>query len=464
MESIQVSKGTAAVINGYDAITGQINVEYKKPTSSEPVYVNWLINDKGRTEVNLNGRWIINDNWSAILLTHHGWSPRENDVNNDNFLDHPLIDRQLFFGRMDYKNHKGYTSRFGLKYFYENRRCGQVNYNPDVNPLDQTAYGVDISTKRYEAFWKNGYVIPGMKRTSVAIINNLSYHEHDGGYGMRQYDATQPSYYGTLIWQSVLVDHHHTYHAGLSMKYDRYDEHLDERPLGRKEIVPGAYLQYSMNMDNGLSTIAGIRADHHNSFGTFYTPYTPRFQMKYKPNGITVIRASAGKGWRTANVLAENSFLLASSRLLQIDDDLLPEKAWNAGISLTQYFMVGNQEWRVTGEFYRTQFQNQLVVDIDSDVDEVHFSNLTGQSFSNTWQIELSAPLIKGLDLCTAYRYNDVQQNIGGKMCEVPLRSRSKGFITASYKTPLGKWQFDATGQYNGGGRIPSTAANLDVY
>ncbi|MFO7880638.1 MAG: TonB-dependent receptor [Bacteroidota bacterium] len=461
MDAIQVSKGTAAVTNGYDAITGQINVEYKKPATSEPLYANWLINDKGRTEVNLNGRWLINDKWSTMLMTHHGWSLRKNDVNDDNFMDHPLVDRQLFFARTDYNNHKGYSTRFGLKYFFENRLGGQLNYDPDVNPLDQTAYGVDINTKRYEAFWKNGYIIPGMKHTSIALINNMTYHEHDGVYGKRQYDATQVSYYGNLIWQSVLVNHQHTYHAGISMKYDQYDEHLDDRPLGREEMVPGAFLQYSMNLDNGLSAIAGLRADHHNLYGMFYTP---RFHLKYKPNGITVFRASAGKGWRTANVLAENSFLLASSRYMRIDDNLLPEEAWNAGFSMTQYFMVGNQEWRATAEFYRTQFDNQLVVDMDSDVDEVHFSNLNGRSFSNTYQIELSAPLVKGLDLRTAYRYNDVQQNIGGVMREVPLTSRSKGFMTASYKTPLGKWQFDATGQYNGGGRIPSTAANPDIY
>ncbi|MFO7791306.1 MAG: TonB-dependent receptor [Bacteroidota bacterium] len=461
MEAIQVSKGTAAVLNGHDAITGQINVEYKKPKTSEPLYANWLINDKGRTEVNLNGRWLINEKWSTMLLTHHGWSLRKNDVNDDNFMDHPMVDRHLLFSRTHYNNQKGYTMRFGLKYFHENRLGGQMNYDPNVNPTDQTAYGIDINTQRYEAFWKNGYVLPGMHNTSIALINNLSYHEHTGVYGLRKYDANQLSYYTNLIWQSTLGNHHHTYHGGLNLKYDKYDEQLDNRPLGREEIVPGAYLQYSMNLDNGLSAIAGFRADYHNLYGMFYTP---RVHLKYAPNGITVLRASAGKGWRTANVLAENSFLLASSRVMTIDDALLPEEAWNAGISMTQYFMVGNREWRATAEYYRTQFENQLVVDMDSDVNQVNFNNLNGKSYSNTYQVELYAPVIKGLDLRTAYRYNDVQQNIGGIMREVPLTSRSKSFVTLSYKTRLEKWQFDLTGQYNGGGRIPSTAANPDLY
>jgi hypothetical protein len=461
MEAIQVSKGTAAVVNGYDAITGQINVEYKKPETSEPIYLNWFINDKGRTEVNFNSRWIMNDKWSGMISTHHGKSLYENDNNNDNFRDHPLVDRHLFFARVNHDNKKGYTTRFGMKYYYENRLGGQIGFTPGFqNALDVPKYGIHIKTNRAEAFWKNGYVLPNMHQTSTALINNFSYHNHQGLYGLNTYDAEQLSYYGNLIWQSIIVNHKHTYHAGISLKYDEYDENLNNTAMDKTEIVPGAYFQYSMNLDNGLSAIAGFRADHHNKYGMFYTP---RFHMKYKPNGITVIRASAGKGWRSANILAENSFLLASSRNMRIDNDIMPEVAWNAGISMTQYFMVGKREWSATGEYYRTWFENQLVVDMDSDVREVHFSNLQGESYSNTYQIELSAPIVKGLDLRTAYRYNDVKQSINGELLEVPLRSRSKGFLTGSYKTALEKWQFDATAQLNGGGRIPSTAANPEL-
>jgi outer membrane receptor for ferrienterochelin and colicins len=462
MEAIQVSKGTAAVVNGYDAIAGQINVEYKKPKSSEPIYLNWFVNDKGRMEINFNTRWIMNEHWSGMISTHHGKSLLENDNNNDNFLDHPLIDRHLMFARIDYDNHKGYTTRFGVKYYYENRLGGQVGYNPDYqNTLNLLKYGILIKTNRAEAFWKNGYVLPNMKHSSIALINNFSYHNHQGLYGLNIYDAKQLSYYGNLIWQSVIVNHHHKYHSGVSVKFDKYDEFLNAEKFNRIEYVPGAFVQYSMNLENGLTAIAGFRADYHNEFGLFYTP---RFHVKYMLKGMTVFRASAGKGWRTANVLAENSFLLASSRQMIIDDDILPEEAWNTGTSVTQYFMIGKNEWSVTGEYYHTWFENQLIVDLDTDVRKVQFSNLQGKSFSNTYQIELYAPVLKGLDLRTAFRYNDVKQTIQNKLLEVPLVSKSKGFITASYKTPLEKWQFDATAQMNGGGRIPSTAANPDLY
>jgi len=60
------------------------------------------------------------------------------------------------------------------------------------------------------------------------------------------------------------------------------------------------------------------------------------------------------------------------------------------------------------------------------------------------------------LELTAAYRLNDVKCTYGGELKEKPLTSRYKGLVTASYKTPLGIWQFDATLQMNGGGRMPT--------
>ena len=40
MSAISVSKGAGSVINGYEAIAGQIRVDYKKPATSENIFVN----------------------------------------------------------------------------------------------------------------------------------------------------------------------------------------------------------------------------------------------------------------------------------------------------------------------------------------------------------------------------------------------------------------------------------------
>lgn len=184
--------------------------------------------------------------------------------------------------------------------------------------------------------------------------------------------------------------------------------------------------------------------------------------VKYNFAPNTILRSSIGKGYRTPNVLAENSYLLASSRRIYIASDLDQEEAWNYGANLTQYIDIADKELTLNVEYYRTDFQNQLVVDADQDVNAVYFYNLKGKSYANNFQIEGKYELLKGLDFVAAWRLNDVKSTYNGELMERPLISRSKGLINMSYTTPLKKWQFDFTAQFNGKGRVPSTAANTE--
>uniref|UniRef100_UPI003AB26023 hypothetical protein n=1 Tax=Parasutterella excrementihominis TaxID=487175 RepID=UPI003AB26023 len=52
---------------------------------------------------------------------------------------------------------------------------------------------------------------------------------------------------------------------------------------------------------------------------------SPRFHVKYNPNEYVHFRLSAGKGYRTNHVLAENNYLLASSRRIDIDRSKFPK-------------------------------------------------------------------------------------------------------------------------------------------
>ena len=198
--------------------------------------------------------------------------------------------------------------------------------------------------------------------------------------------------------------------------------------------------------------MAGIRVDHSNLYGTFFTP---RFHVKYAPNEIVNLRISAGKGYRSVHALAESNNLLASGRNLVIDD-LEQEAAWNYGISSSFYIPLYGKTLKLNAEYYHTHFNHQAVIDYDSNPTEIRITNLNGKSYSNTFQIDASYPVVKGLELTAAWRWNDVKSTYGGKLMEKPLTSRYKGLVTASYKTPLGIWQFDATLQLNGGGRMPT--------
>lgn len=449
MESIQVSKGTSSVLNGYEALTGQINVEYKKPISDEKVAANVFVSTAARAEINANAAFTINPYVSTGLLIHASDEFVEWDHNKDGFLDMPRVAQYNLIDRW-YIKKGAYTGQFFVRGLYETRKGGQVR--SIENP-----YLVDIQAGRAEIFVKNGYVFDPERGTSIGIITNLTFHNQQSVYGLKTYDATQWNAYLNAIFQTSWTDMHKL-SAGVSFNYDHYNEVLlgnaSDSTMIRNEIVPGMFAEYTFNWNNKLILLGGLRADYHSMYGAFVTP---RLNVKYNPWEFLHLRASVGMGRRTPNVLAENNNLLSSSRELVIADDLKMERAWNYGLSVTGYVPVGNRELTLSAECYYTDFQNQTVVDMDTDPHKVLFYNLDGRSYALSAQAEASMEVFKGFTATLAYRYTDVKCTYNGVLREKPLTNRFKGLATVSYQTPLKKWQFDFTAQFNGGGRLPDT-------
>lgn len=460
MESIQISKGTSSVRNGYESMAGQINVEYKKPRTSEKFYMNGFLSDAGRQEVNLNTSVLINNRWSTMFSGHGERQNSSSDHNHDGFRDEPDIIHYNLFNRWDYMTEK-FTFRTGFRYLDEERIGGQFAYQPDNPDTWSDGFGILINTTRMEGFAKVGGVFGKNDNMSVGWIQNAAYHNQESSIGRRLYDGLQKSYYTNLLFQWNPGSGRHTIDAGLSYKYDLYDEKLDALSFGREESVPGIFAQYTYTDSALVTVIAGVRTDFHSLYGNLFTP---RIHLRYVISPVFTLRASAGKGFRAGNVLAENAFLLASSREMIIADDLDIEEAWNAGISLTASVPAGSRIIRMSAEAYRTSFISQIIADMDASTDEVRFYNLNGKSYSNVFQVEASSTLFEGFDLLAAWRWNDVKMTIDGILREKPLTSRYKGLLTASWLTHLRKWQYDYTLQLNGPGRVPSTASNPEQY
>lgn len=459
MESIQVSKGTSSVKNGYEALAGQINVEFKKPSTADIFSVNLFGSDAGRYEGNADASWHINDKVSTGLLVHYSNDKMQHDGNDDGFLDTPLKEQVNLMNRWYHKlDH--YVAQYGVRYLHENRTGGQSTKHHDF----ADPYRVRLQTNRAELFTKQAYIIDKEKVESVALILSGSYHEQKSMYDRTPYNVYQNNVYASLLYEKEFSPAH-SLSTGLSMNYDGFDENLTlggvRTPYNRTEVVPGAYAQYTYNLNDKLILLAGLRADYSSLYDFFVTP---RLHIKYNPFDWFHVRASAGKGFRTANVLAENNYLLSSSRKMNIAADLDQEEAWNTGVNLSFYIPLFGKELALNGEWYYTDFRKQVVVDMDSDPHAVSFYNLDGRSYSNSFQVEATYPFFRGFTLTAAYRYTDAKtdyRNAEGvtRWLKKPLVSVYKGLLTASYQTPLKKWQFDLTGQFNGGGRMPTPDA-----
>ena len=462
MKSIQISKGAAAVINGYESTTGQINIEYKKPEKSDPLFVNLFANSIGRFEGNVTAAIPIGEKWSTMLLAHGSTMQNKIDRNKDGFLDIPLNRQLNFINRWKYNPEGNVRMQFGISVMDELREGGQMEFDYDRDQGGSEYYGINISTRKYQGFGKIGFLFPEKPYKSIGFQTQATWYSQESLYGMNSYDGEQLSYYANLIYQSIISNTNHIINLGTSFQYDDYREILNSEAFNRREIIPGIFTQYTYTYPEKFNGITGFRADYNSVYGLLLTP---RVHLRYNVDQYTALRASAGRGYRSANILAENTGVLASSRVLHYEEDFDMEKAWNYGLNITRGFsLAAGREINASVDFYRTDFQNQVVVDMDRDPGAVYFYNLDGKSYSNSFQAEVSFEPLERFDITLAYRYSDVKSTINGQLKEVPLTIRYKGLLTLSYATPFRKWAFDFTGQLNGQSRLPDTRMNPPEY
>jgi outer membrane receptor for ferrienterochelin and colicin len=479
LESIQISKGASSVVNGYEAIAGQINLEFRKPHSSESFYADLYADDLLHLEENIAARWQLNDKLGTGLMLHGTQSIHPaaltdlHDRNKDHFLDAPKTQNINLYNRWFYLDEEnGVQSRTGVKFVYDDRFAGQDATCHDLvegipyfeSPIKNTGLTV---------YNKTGITTGKRPGTSLGIINNFTRHEQRSAFGYKTFNGQQLSYSANVLYSSYLHTTDHRYTAGASFSYDNYrTEFLDslewnQTPLtrlNRTELAPGVFAEYTASAIDKLTWVVGLRIDYNSRYGWLFTPRT---NVKYDLSENIIVRASAGRGFRSANVIAENIGLMASSRLFDLSQiaNLDIERAWNFGGNLAFYIPIWDgRQATLSLDYFHTRFQNQVIVDVERNRNAVFFYNLAGSSFANAWQADLSLTAFRGLDIFAAFRLNNnrITYNDGNRLVETdkPLVASYRGLVNLSYATPLKRWVFDVTAQVNGQSRLP----NLNGY
>ena len=464
IESIQLSKGTGSVANGYESIAGQINVQLKDPENSEKLFLNGYVNDMGKTDLNANFSLHLNDKWSTILLVHDDFLYNKIDFNKDGFRDLPTGNLFSAVNKWHFEDRKGWEIYFGVKALVDDKTGGQVNYNVD-DKFTTNHYGLGININRYEGFAKIGYIFPEKKYQSIGLQISAFNHDQDSYFGLIKYNAQQSNFYSNLIYQSIIGNASNKFRTGISFNADGYNELYKTESFKRNEIVPGAFFEYTYTMSDKFSAVAGLRADDDNLYGWFATP---RLNARYEPVKGTVIHFSAGRGQRTANIFAENMGALVSARTVNIISNstgkaygLNPEVAWNKGISIDQKMKLFSRDAMLSFDFYRNDFTNQVVVDLE-DPRQIKFYNLDGKSYSNSFQSEFNFIPFNKLDVRMAYRWYDVKTTYGKQLLERPFTAANRAFINLGYE--IKTFKFNYTVNYTGKKRIPSTSENPEEY
>lgn len=466
IESIQLIKGAGSVVNGFESLTGQINVELKKPERGELLYLNGYTNRGGRVELNGNIRHDLSKGVSTGLLLHGKRLNSVHDNNNDGFTDMPMENDFVIANRWKFKRANNFEGQFGIKYSDLSHEGGSHDHFSGANENHEEHWRMNSTTKRYEAWAKIGYVNDNAPENSVGLQLSAVKQDQDSQFGNSLYNNTQNSVFANLIFQRI-PNENNIIRAGLTYQLDDIYELVGKAGVfERFESIPGAYFEYTYKKDQKWSVIPGIRADIHNNYGLFITP---RFHSKYNFSDKSIVRLSAGRGLRTASIFSENLGLFSSSREVIIQDadngnpyGLEPEIAWNYGINYTQGVEVAEKELIISFDAYRTNFENQIIVDYER-AGRVSFYNLEGQSYSNSVQIKLEYPVAKNFDVRAAYRMFDVKSTYDNTLLEKPMVSKHRAFINMAYVTDS-DWHFDATLNWNGQKRLPNTTDNPIEY
>ncbi len=513
LNSIQVSKGVASVTAGHEAITGQINLEHRKPTDEERFFLNLYLDDELKPEVNISSAFPVSKNkklTSVILL--HGSMDTDAlgvmDHNDDGFRDLPKANQINVANKWLYAADNGVQVRWGWKFVQENRLGGMVDFKnteamreamakewmnwsvADRKPL----YGSHIRNRN-----ANGYVKVGLPigasiydeesgeevRSSLALVADFDHFNEDAYFGLNDYDGNE-----NTLSVNLLYNHYFTMRSsmnfGLQGHMAAYKEQLDNRTpwisatpemnynLDRDEKEVGAFAEYTYSIEEKFSLVAGIRGDYNAYYDKFFL--TPRGHIRWNITPTTTLRASAGLGYRSTNVITDNIGMLATGRSIQF---LAPayatdykafdrmEKALTLGGSLTQTFtLVKEQDATLSFDYFRTQFYNAVVADQEYSSDAIMIYNTDGRSFTDTYQVDFSWAPVERLDIFATFRYTDADMTIrrpDGTTARVerPLVSSFKTLLNIQYATKFRRWVFDATAQLNGPARIPTQNGNL---
>ena len=462
IESIQITKGMGSVVNGYESISGQINTTLRKPLTDQHFFLNLYGNNFARFE--LNSRWntLLSDKLSTGIFLHANTRTAKVDDNHDGFLDTPLSEQINLMNRWQFTDpNNGWISFLTWQYLRDHKQTGELHFDKNRHKLSSEYWGSEHQSDRLDISSKLGYVFPDLPYQSIGLQLAYTYHNQNAYYGFRTYDIRQSSLYGNLIFSSIIGSTMHKYNTGISFMLDNYEERLNTTPLDRIDNAMGAFFEYSYTDLNKFSMVAGLRVDVHNRLSAFLSP---RLHLRYAIWDKAAIRASIGRGKRSANILAENQKLFNSSRQIQIENNngttygLEPEIAWNYGVSFTQKLYLNKRLMVFSADYYRTQFENQVVVDWENP-GEISFYNLQGDSYSNSFQVDLSYELLQNLQLRATYKNYEVKTDYKTAKLDKPLQPKERFFANLSYQTvrnPIGRqWRFDTTLHWQGKQRIP---------
>ena len=471
LESIQIAKGAASVINGVESVTGQINMEYRKPTDEKPLFLNASVMSDTKLDFNIASSLQLGQKWSTVILGHVSGNVRSFDHNHDGFMDDPMMLQFNLANRWLYLADNGVQVRFGVKALHDTRKGGQEGYDHDTYQEWEDGYaddpwGSDIVNKSIGGYLKVGIPLSEDNSQNIAIVADYSYTDMDSWFGQSTWLGSQHSVFGNLMYQNE-INESHRFTVGIGGTFDRYDEYINR--YVRSETMAPAYVndritglatagvfgEYTFTAGEKFTSIVGLRGDWYKGDGF---KFSPRVTLKYSPVDKIAIRLNGGRGLRYANPLIDNIGVFSTGKLFSGNfEEHTLEDAWTFGGNLTYYLPFGaSSNTYISFDYFRTAFSQQMIVDYEHLNNVISFYNLDGRrSYTDNFQVDFNVEPVERFTVTATFRYTDARVTLEGQgLVEKPMTSRYKGVLNLQYATNLNRWIFDFTASLNGPCRV----------
>lgn len=454
IERIEVIKGPASTLYGSEAVAGVINLITKLPENTSKLSVDSFFSGWGEVNTDLAYKYQLSDKTSAILGVNYFNYSNPIDNNKDGLTDLTLQDRISIFNKFTIGNKFSIATRF----VYEDRWGGQMGWLPKHRGGEEL-YGESIFTRRFEFFGKYQF------NKNLSFQYSFNDHNQNSAYGKILLKADQTIGFGQMVWNKNIAKHELL--MGLAYRFTFYDDNttatfndFSSQNMASITHLPGLFIQNQTQINPYNTLLLGIRYDHNSIHGDILTP-----RINYKINNSdksSILRLSAGTGYRVAQVFTEDHAALTGARKVVFLDDLNPERSWNANMNFVQKFYL-RKGAIIDFDFslFTTHFSNKIIPDYETDPNKIIYDNLTGKSTSNGISLNINLFAQGGLRINVGATYIDTYVEENGIKTVPFLTERFQGVWKVEKKWIANDLTLDFTGTNTGALRLP-TLGNLD--
>jgi outer membrane receptor for ferrienterochelin and colicins len=455
VERIEIVKGPASSLYGSEAIGGLINIITKKPQNAPMVSADVFGTSWGEYNADLGVK--LNAGKKASVLTGINYFNFQNrvDKNKDNFTDMTLQNRISVFQKWNFQRKDNRLFSIAGRYMYEDRWGGDLRWEKQFRGGD-SIYGESIYTKRWEII--GNYQLP----TKEKLMLSFSYNNHDQNsvYGKIPYIADQKIGFTQLTWDKKVG--RNDFIIGTALRYTYYDDNtpgtatadtVNQKNQPQKTFLPGIFVQNEISISELHKLLLGFRYDYNSYHGNIYTP---RLAYKWTVNEKNIIRLNAGTGFRVVNLFTEEHAALTGARIVEIKNELKPERSYNANLNYIKKIYAKNGTFvALDASVFYTYFNNRIVGDYETDPNKIIYDNLNGYAQSKGLTLNLDLAFNNGLKIIGGVTLMENTLTENGITKQQILTEKVTGTWAVSYKIKKAKLAIDYTGNVYGPMRLP---------